>query len=144
MAYFYRIRLCDECSCSAPSLPIAGYTTGYTWMQPTCSDSYATGQGGHDAVSHLIVTLRLAFKCEGVTRVRITRGNWVLAVVDAPPEGWVENSDGWKIVDFVDSDKHGLGTLEKSGDTITYRFELGDAFGYATSVETFVEMPLKK
>ncbi len=143
-AYFYRIRLCNDCSCSAPSVPVAGYTNGYTWTQPTCSDMYAAGDPGQDSSSFPIVTLRLEFKCDGVTRVRITRENWLLAVVDMPTAGWPEDSDGWKILGYVDARQFGPGALKELGDIYTYKFELGDAFGYATSVEAFVEMPVKE
>jgi hypothetical protein len=71
------------------------------------------------------------------------RENWLLAVVDMPAVGWAEDSNGWKILDYVDVRHDGPGA-RRIGDTYTYKFELGDAFGYATSVETFVEMPLKE
>jgi hypothetical protein len=143
-AYFYRIRCCNTCSWGFPSMVVAGYTTGYTVPQNSCSDEDASASGtpGRIPPCFPIVTLQLTFNCDGVDRVQLSREGVPVAVFDKPAEGWTLDSEGRKVIDYVDTDHYGPGSLEENGETYTYMFALGDAFGYTTKVYVFVEMPL--
>jgi fibronectin type 3 domain-containing protein len=143
--FWYRVIAYHDCARSAPSLVAAGYTSGYQYDQPTCSDVYAAVNFWLDEKNHAYMRVNLEFlACAGVTRVELWRVNdhLHLATIGEPVDGWADapSGNGWKQVVYYD--KYGLSLIH---DPIAeYEWRLCDAFGCSDQVvKAFGELPAK-
>jgi fibronectin type 3 domain-containing protein len=145
--FWYRVVAYRDCARSGPSLVAAGYTSGYQWQQPACSDVSAfTGDSGFVAPdSHkAYITVDLEFQaCAGITRVelwRLTDGLHITTIGE-PTDGWADSASGadWRRVEFRDDyDLDGA-----FHPLYEYRWRLCDAFGCSVYVDITAETPVK-